>query len=304
MDTAAWSTREPGCHGSWWQNQRGRERTRREFDYPDSGPVDIVAMGAPATARRVDRVPGDDLDRVLNGLKAGRNRFDDYCGYAWFNDGTNAWRVWRKGHKWRVERMQMKIDSPARPVVPANSDVAWWRLHEKEFFFELQAVCDGRTVWYYRYRPQVLEPNRPYVPRNPPSSCRTTVYGSADDPMMPWPHLLARADRPSPDRPAYRRAEVQLDAEPQDGPQARSGFASAIRTRRIRRSQIAIASGSTPRRTTWPSAPRPVSTIAPTMPPARPPALADRPCLGETSRTSPARRAASGTPPGSAARRR
>ena len=196
----------------------GGERVRDAFDYPDSGPADIVAMGAPATARRVDRVPGNDLDRVLNGLKVGRNRFDDYCGYAWFDDRMAVWRVWRKGHKWRVERMQMKVESVTRPFVPANSDVAWFRLHEKEFFFELQAVCDGRMVWYYSYDPQVLGPNQAYVPQKPASVMSNTVYGSGDDPMMPWPHLLPeQIGHPRIDLPSAER-NIIIEAEPKDGP--------------------------------------------------------------------------------------
>jgi hypothetical protein len=194
------------------------DRLRREFDYPDTGPADIVAMGVPPTAKRVDRVPANDLNRVLDGLKAGRNRFDDYCGYAWDDDGMNAWRVWRKRHKWRVERLQSKINRSTRPIVADNSDPAWFRLHEKDFLFELQAVCDGRTVWYYRYPPQDLDSNQPYIPQKPSSVMSHEVYGSDDDPSMPWPHML-------PEQIGHRHIGLPsaerrftLDTEPKDGP--------------------------------------------------------------------------------------
>ncbi len=70
------------------------------FDYPERGPADIYDLGVPRAAKLVDRMPGDDLDRVLTGLKSGRVRFDDYRGIVdW--DGFNINRVWRKGRKWR-----------------------------------------------------------------------------------------------------------------------------------------------------------------------------------------------------------
>ena len=77
-----WSIPKSRLPRFWDIESSGGERLRREFDYPESGPADVVAMGVPATARRVDRVPADDLVRVLDGLKTGRNRFDDYCGYV------------------------------------------------------------------------------------------------------------------------------------------------------------------------------------------------------------------------------
>ena len=200
----------------WDIESSGGERLRREFDYPESGPADIVAMGVPATARRVDRVPADDLVRVLDGLKTGRNRFDDYCGYVL--SGSNAWRVWRKGHKWRVESIFTKDGSSPRPFAPGNADAAWWRGHQKEFYFEPQAVCDGRTVWFYSYQPQMLNPNQPYAPQKPSSVMSHEVYGSEDDPMMPWPHLLPeQIGHPQIDLPSAERKFI-LDAQPQDGP--------------------------------------------------------------------------------------
>jgi hypothetical protein len=192
------------------------ERRRWEFDYPDSGPADILALGAPAPAKRVDRVPGNDLVRVLDGLKTGCIRFDDYCGYVL--SGSNVWRVWRKAHRWRVESAFMKDGRSPRPVVPGDLGVAWWREHQKDFYLELRAVCDGRTVWFYSYRPQALNPNEPYVPQKPASVMSNEVYGSADDPMMPWPHLLPeQIGHPQVDLPSAER-KFTLDVEPRDGP--------------------------------------------------------------------------------------
>lgn len=192
------------------------EWRRREFAYPDSGPADIVAMGVPATAKRVDRVPGDDLVRILDGLKSGRNRFDDYRGYVL--SGSNVWRVWRRAHQWRVESVFAKREGEPRPEASGNADVAWWRDHQEDFYFQLQALCDGRTVWFYSYQPQVLGPNEAYVPQKPSSVTSHKAYGSADDPMMPWPHLLPeQIGHPQIDLPTAER-RFTLDGRPQDGP--------------------------------------------------------------------------------------
>ena len=203
----------------WDTETVGGETRRREIDYPDSGPADILAMGVPADAKRIDRVPGDDLDRLLNGLAAGRNRFDDYQGFAWHNSRSNAWRVFRKGRKWRVEMGIEKLVDPAKPFFPTDADITWWRTHEQDYHFELQAVCDGRTVWYYRYPPQTIGPGKNYVLQKPSSVTSHPVYGSDDDPMMPWPHLLPeQIGHPQVDKPGAERTFV-IDATPTDGPQ-------------------------------------------------------------------------------------
>jgi hypothetical protein len=191
---------------------------RREFDYPESGPADILAMGVPADAKRVDRVPGDDLDRLLKGLAAGRNRFDDYQGFAWHDGGSNAWRVFRKGRKWRVESAIEKVFDPDRRGFPPDADLAWWRAHEPDYHFELQAVCDGRTIWYYRHKPQSIGPNDPYRLEKPSSISSHEVYGSPDDPLMPWAHLLPeQIGHPQTDGPGSQRT-LTVDPKPDDGP--------------------------------------------------------------------------------------
>jgi hypothetical protein len=130
----------------------------------------------------------------------------------------NAWRVWRKGHKWRVEHAIANDHGPSGPRTPGNADLSWWRQHEKDYYFELQAVCNGRTVWYYTYPQQRLGPNQRYVPQKPSSVMSHPVYGSEDDPSMPWPHLLPeQIGHPQVDLPSADR-EFLLDPDPKDGP--------------------------------------------------------------------------------------
>jgi hypothetical protein len=79
------------------------------FDYPEKGPVDIYDLGALPTAEFVDRVPNGDITRILETLRVGRERMDNYRALLVQRyDGFEfpPWRGWlqvlyRKGNKFR-----------------------------------------------------------------------------------------------------------------------------------------------------------------------------------------------------------
>jgi hypothetical protein len=203
-----------------WDIEAAGGRIRQTIDYPGFGPSNILALGVPATAKMVDRLPDNDLNRMLTGLTIGRNRFDDYCGYVWGTLGIN--RVWRKGHRWRVEMARPRFTTKAAIVefatkVPNDVDLAYWKQREKDIIFEAGALCDGQTIWYYNYKPQVMEPDQPYVSQLE-SVTSQPVTGAADDPMMTWPHLMPeQLSHPSVYVPDSDR-EFFLDPKPADGP--------------------------------------------------------------------------------------
>ena len=197
------------------------------LDYPDAGPADILALGVPAAAKRVDRMPGVDLERLLAGMKAGRNRFDDYVAYVWYENEkpSNVARVWRKGSRWRVDSVHRrqptreyyrKMDQPPFGV-PPDADLAWWKRHEPEMVFEPSAICDGKTIRYYRGSSRPERPDEPHV-TDIKLHMTQDISNSPDDPLMPWPHLMPEHQShpnvylPMPDR------EFALDAQPSDGP--------------------------------------------------------------------------------------
>ncbi|MFI5456204.1 MAG: hypothetical protein ACHRXM_12220 [Isosphaerales bacterium] len=212
-----------GLPRTWDVEVGGGAKIRQVLDYPDFGPADILAMGVPAAAKRVDRIPSDDLNRLLTALKVGRNRFDDYCGYSW-SEGTtppNVKRVWRKGRKWRVDCDLPRVTTKAAlfeyDKVPNDADLAWWQRRDKDVIYEPQAICDGQTIWYYNYKPQPLRPDKPYSSKLE-SVTSQPVYGSLDDPRMPWPHLLPeQLGHRSVDVPDNER-EFLLEPKPDDGP--------------------------------------------------------------------------------------
>jgi hypothetical protein len=231
--TVRWKARPDQKSRMWWRvdPETNLPRTwdietvggkiQQTIDYPAFGPADILALGVPATAKLVDRIPSNDLNRTLTGLTIGRNRFDDYCGYVWGTFGIN--RVWRKGHRWRVERGLPRSRTKAAILeffykVPNEVDLASWKKREKEIVFETSAICDGQTIWYYNYDPQqVMRFDQPYSSELK-SVTSQPVTGAADDPMMPWPHLMPeQLSHPSVFVPDSNR-EFLLDPKPGDGP--------------------------------------------------------------------------------------
>ncbi len=200
-------------HSSLARSREGQVMTTF-FDYPDHGPGDIYDLGAPRTAKLIDRIPPGDLNRVLAGLKAGRVRFDDYLAIMDWGDGQNVFRVWRKGVKWRVE----SLFSVAKgwPSFPRDADAAWWKLHQAEYLSITQAICDGETVFYYQTVGNVFERGR----KEPPSlklSMRQAINPS-DDPFMPWPsYFVEHLGHPDVYQPTHDR-DFQLEPRPDDGP--------------------------------------------------------------------------------------
>ena len=184
------------------------------FDYPEHGPADIYDLGVPRAARLVDRMPDDDLDRVLTGLKAGRVRFDDYRGIVDWMDGFNINRVWRKGRKWRVEVLLPGPKQGER--FPRSADAAWWKAHQNDFTFFVQAICDGERVYYYQTEGNSFMPGAKGPPR--PKLSMEQAINPSDDPFMPWPHLFAEhVGHPAVWQPTDDR-EFVLESKPTDGP--------------------------------------------------------------------------------------
>jgi hypothetical protein len=115
----------------------GKPVTREnQFDYPERGPADIYDLGVPKTAKLVDRVPAGDLKRILETLKAGRDRMDQYramfvmqlegIDYAWWAERPEIF--YRKGDRYRRDfvgggpRDRGTLKPPAADVDLRN----WW----------------------------------------------------------------------------------------------------------------------------------------------------------------------------------
>jgi len=123
----------------------------RIFDYPDHGPADIYDLGAPRTAELIDRVPNDDLKRILAAVESGRNDFDPYFAVVvsqgandpWYSGGQTL--IWRKGNRWRAEIGDLN-EQPPQPEADTNR-VAWWKEQIRHGKYQPVEVCDGKTVY-------------------------------------------------------------------------------------------------------------------------------------------------------------
>jgi hypothetical protein len=123
------------------------------IDYPDGGPADIYDLGVPRPAKVIEGTFSDDVRRVLAGLKAGRRDFDDYFAIVVEErllpinmlPMTTVHRIWRKGLKFRVERLRPKRLDWAPPP---DADLTWWNEHQGEFEFVPKLICNGTESWH------------------------------------------------------------------------------------------------------------------------------------------------------------
>lgn len=165
------------------------------IDYPERGPADVYDLGAPRTAKVVDRMVPANVAPVVAALRAGRRDFDDYCAFVveqrilptYYFPRVTVYRVWRKGLRWRIERLRPKRVDWAPPD---NADLAWWNAHQGEFTFVPVIICNGQVYWDY-YLADTWAPGMPVPKPGRPNEHGQTVgpnqfMGPVDDPIIPF----------------------------------------------------------------------------------------------------------------------
>jgi hypothetical protein len=136
------------------------EEMTMQFDYPEQGPADVFDLGVPRTAKLDDRVPADDLERVLDGLRAGRDRFESYHAVVVRNAGRNemalgeVMHLWRKGKRWRIENGNIDQGKIAVWKDSAQDLATWGRDNLDSFRWQTYEVCDGRAVYEVQFGPK------------------------------------------------------------------------------------------------------------------------------------------------------
>ncbi|MFL5340929.1 MAG: hypothetical protein ACJ8F7_12350 [Gemmataceae bacterium] len=134
-----------------------------KLDYPAEGPKDIYALGVPKDVKIVDTVPTGDLARLVAGVKAGRDRLDNYRAVCFEYPvyGTEAERTRRESQWWRVLqvsqitrkgdkiRIELGILQYDKVVAPAEGEnlVQWWRRQSYLAQFQTIFLCDGKEVY-------------------------------------------------------------------------------------------------------------------------------------------------------------
>ena len=128
--------------GQWYGKPLAMET---HFAYPERGPADIYDLGVPKATKLVDRVPTGDLERILNALKVGRERMDDYravfvnrmegIDYAWWTERLTVF--YRKGYRFRTDFIGGPKGKPTTVQRPAEGEdlAKWWSARSKLFVF-------------------------------------------------------------------------------------------------------------------------------------------------------------------------
>jgi hypothetical protein len=194
------------------------------FDYPENGPADIYALGVPETARMVDRVPSDDIQRILDTLQAGRERMDPYRA-VFVEDGIYYWWaatpivLYRKGTRYRDDyRSPIRGGAPhgfGRP--PEGVDQRqWWFERAKADPFVTQYV-QRDSIQYSSDRKTVTDPDGSQHLEI--ASVSRVNFGGKPEDVFPinWASRPEFACRPPLGLPSAHFEPV-LDLHPTDGP--------------------------------------------------------------------------------------
>lgn len=143
-----------------WEGKPASVESR--FDYPEKGPIDIYDLGVPRTAKLVDRVPTDDIQRILATLRAGRERMDNYralfvkrsegINYMWWVEPPEI--MYRKGNKFRRD---FGWDNPqTRGVIkrPAEGEDLgkWWRERSTHYSYFPECVVKGSSTFRSNFK--------------------------------------------------------------------------------------------------------------------------------------------------------
>ena len=149
-------------------HQDGKPATLEiQFDYPEKGPADIYDLDVPKTAKLVDRVPAGDLKLIVESLKAGRARMDDYravfvqqydrINHEWWNAFPEVF--YRKGDRYRRDLLVggQRNNETLKPA-PDVDLRKWWFERAKLFRFFPIYVQLGPTA-YTSHTKQVVDPD-------------------------------------------------------------------------------------------------------------------------------------------------
>jgi hypothetical protein len=129
-----------------------RVGTRFDIDFPTTGPGSIYALGAPQSAKFVDRTERGNERKLVEGNAAAGHRFDKYYGIVVQTGGSSAWsdamsvhRVWRSGDRWRIENNYGPLTG--EKVVAHDVDrKTWWLDRAARHPFLPVSISDGKSV--------------------------------------------------------------------------------------------------------------------------------------------------------------
>lgn len=201
-------------------------RTHTVFDYPDSGPTDVYAIGVPRDTEVIDRIASSDVQKIAADWSKARVDFDDYDLISvQVPEGLNSSvvtglnasikRVRRKGQLYRVDMLLKAKDSLEPPEPNENMD-EWWAANRDQYWSVPMLICDGSKIVTYKMVSSRIGKGKPNLAVRIRSE--HPVNGVGEDRPVSWPHLMPEyACRPHlwttiPDR------QFEFEPIPEDGP--------------------------------------------------------------------------------------
>jgi len=206
-----------------WEGKQMVSETR--FDYPRRGPVDVYALGVPKTVKLVDRIPSDEVTKILEAHRAGRQGMEDYCAVMvrrsenkkmWWTDVPER-IIYHKDDKYRID---FPFAAGRRDVKKPPEDVdrgVWWREQVRDIRFYPMAITHGRTQYTLNTRCVTDRDGSAHVELE---SVRKYEYNVKPSDMYPpyYASIPEFACRPPMGIPS-QALETVLDPDSPDGPE-------------------------------------------------------------------------------------
>ena len=211
-----------------WTEKHSNGRTiESTFEYPETGPSDLFALGVPKSTEVVDRVASSDVTKIAQALRTGRIQFDDYDAiYVQFTEGREfsplhhgaiIRRIRRKGLAYRVDYLLSPMPELSEP--PADEDLnSWWIENREKFWSVPMLVCDGKSYTTYRMINGRL-PREGKPDLRVKAHMSNPVSGRPNDPTVVWEDLMTEySSRPHLWTSVTRRS-FEFEPVPDDGPE-------------------------------------------------------------------------------------
>lgn len=140
----------------------GRQFMQVRYDYPNRGPLDVYTLGLSRETEVVDRIPSADVQHLVAGMRAARQRFDDYeavvveslADQHWSRP-TMIYRVWRDGNRWRLDQWHNdgavleRTNEIEPPADDANAQQWWFERANAEQFIPV-LLSDGKDSFRFK----------------------------------------------------------------------------------------------------------------------------------------------------------
>jgi hypothetical protein len=127
----------------------------RQISFPESGPKDIFALGAPQHAKIVDQRPGAHVQTLLDQFALARVNTGAYSAIVIERSERQqlpqflmASRIWKDRTRWRIERIQKRA-SLENPTSIETNHAPWWHDFADGAKYFVMAISDGHAECTY-----------------------------------------------------------------------------------------------------------------------------------------------------------